>query len=242
MIAPPDLRQRSRELLLGRDVARLAMRSRRLRTLQHGTGAPVVLVPGYGATDAALAPLRRFLTRLGHDARPVGMGRISDDVPGQFPVVTERAAAIADETGRAVTLIGWSLGGVLSREAARDRPDAVERVVTFGTPVVGGPAYTAMGHRYDPAYLAEVQAAIAEREQTPITVPVTAFWSRNDGVVAPEACIDRTTPGVENVEVRATHVGMSLDPDVWAGIAIRLAADTASTARHTAHETARSTA
>ena len=50
------------------------------------------------------------------------------------------------------------------------------------------------------------------------------MFSRRDGVVAWQACIDRATPGVEHVEVSSTHIGMGVDPDVWAVVAERLAA------------------
>lgn len=53
--------------------------------------------------------------------------------------VLERHAA----TGKTISLIGWSLGGVLAREVARDLPELVDRVITMGTLVSGGPKYTA---------------------------------------------------------------------------------------------------
>ena len=133
------------------------------------------------------------------------------------------AADLADETDDQVVLVGWSIGGVLAREAAREQPDPVSRVVTFGTPVVGGPSYTALADRYTDERLAQIRALIEEREQQPIRVPTTAMWSRNDGVVNPVACIDRRSPDVEHVEVGSSHVGMGFDPDVWRTVADRVA-------------------
>jgi hypothetical protein len=49
------------------------------------------------------------------------------------------------------------------------------------------------------------------------------IFSRRDGIVAWEACLDRVSPNVEHVEVRSTHIGMGVDPDVWAVVAQRLA-------------------
>lgn len=98
-----------------------------------------------------------------------------------------------------MALVGWSMGGVLSRETARRRPDLVAQVITFGTPVLGGHAFA------------------------PIRVPITAMWSRRDGVVSPRACIDDFSPNVVNVEVSSTHLGMGIDPDVWLEVARRLA-------------------
>ncbi len=224
MLTPPSLTQRTRELLVGRDLVRFASRAPRLRALPRGDGRPVLVVSGLGATDVSLSPLRRFLRGLGHDARPAGLGRISDDVEELFPEIGRRCARLAQESGRPVAVVGWSIGGVLAREAARDHPAAVERVITFGTPVEGGPSYTALAGRYSADELGRIRCRIEERNRTAITVPVTSIWSRNDGIVTPEACIDRRTPTAEHVEVSSTHLGMGFDPDVWATVATRLAA------------------
>ena len=182
-----------------------------------------MLITGFGGTDRSLEPLRRVLRHLGHDARAVGLGRMDDDVEANFPQVGRRSERLAEETGRPVALIGWSIGGVLAREAARDHAASVRRVITFGTPIEGGPGYTALAGRYSDERLRAIRALIEERHETPITVPVTAIRSHNDGVVSTEACVDRRTPGAENIEVSGTHLGMSLDPDVWSVIAERLA-------------------
>lgn len=184
----------------------------------------MVLVPGLGAGDASMAPLRQFLQGLGHDARPAGLGRIHDDVAQLSRRLHDLVTRVRAETGRPVALVGWSLGGVLSREVARHEPSSVRRVITFGTPVVGGPAYSALAWRYHPDDLAAIRAVVDARNQVGIRVPVTAIWSRWDGIVSPQACIDRLTPQVEHVEVTSTHLGMGLDPDVWSAIAARLAA------------------
>ena len=223
MLAPPSLQQRSRELLIGRDILRLVVRSPTLRSLPRGDGGPVLLVPGFGATDASLLPLRRLLTSLGHDARPIRLGRMGDDIRALADRTIARAIDVHDETGRRPALVGWSIGGVVSREAARDRPDMIRRVVTFGSPTVGGPSYTALAGRYKPAELAAIRAEIDDRNRTPIAVPVTAIWSPNDGVVSPEACIDQVTPGAENLRVTSTHIGLGVDPNVWTIVAERLA-------------------
>ncbi len=222
-LRPPDVRQRSRELLLGADLARLLVRAPFLGSAPFGDGGPVLLVPGFGATDHSLALLGRFLRSRRHRVYSARLGRVGGDVPALAERLGERVARIAADAGRPVALVGWSIGGVLSREVARDRPDLVSRIVTFGTPVVGGPSYTALAGRYPPEMLAQVRQAIADRESTPIAVPITAIWSPNDGVVSPDACIDRHSPQVEHVKVRSTHIGMGFDPDVWSVVADRLA-------------------
>ena len=135
-------------------------------------------------------------------------------------------AGVASATRRPVAIVGWSLGGVLAREVARDRPDIVSQVITFGTPVVGGPSYTALSGYYSAERLAAIRAEIAGRNRRPIDVPVTAIWSPNDGIVTPEACIDERTAHAAHVTVSSTHLGMGIDPDVWAVVAQRLAGPT----------------
>lgn len=53
--------------------------------------------------------------------------------------------------------------------------------------------------------------------------PVTAVYSRRDGVVSWRACIDSLNPGVEHVEVSSTHAGLGFQPEVLAIVARRLA-------------------
>ena len=183
----------------------------------------MVLVPGLGGPDSSMAPLRRFLRAAGHDARSSGLGVSGPDVEAQAWRVIDRVERLARRSEDQVALVGWSIGGVISREVARERPDLVRRVVTFGSPAVGGPTHTAVGRWFGRERLEEISAAAEQRASTPIRVPLTAIRSRRDGVVAAPACIDDTTPGAENLLVTSTHLGMGLDPDVWRIVADRLA-------------------
>ena len=221
---PPSGWATAAEALAGFEVFRLAARTPTLLSMPRGDDDPVILTPGLGATDRSLFPLRRFLRDKGHHARSAGFGRIDANVPELAARLVDRTARLADERGRKVSLVGWSMGGILSREVARQRPDLVEQVITFGSPVIGGPSHTAMRRRYTAEQLRQAERAGAQRRRIPIDVPITAIWSRRDGVVSPNACIDRSSPNVENVEVSSSHLGMGIDPDVWAIVARRLAA------------------
>ena len=114
-------------------------------------------------------------------------------------------------------LIGWSLGGYICREAARDLPDIVDRVVTFGSPTKGGPKYTAAADffRKRGMDLDWIEEEVAARESNPIQQPITAIYSRSDGIVDWRACIDHHSPNVRHVEVNAAHLGMGFNPAVW---------------------------
>jgi len=110
----------------------------------------------------------------------------------------------------------------------------VARVVTLGTPVVGGLRATAIAglFRIQGWDLEEVARRVERANATPLRVPVTAIWSRRDGIVAWWACVDEATAGAENLEASSCHWGLGLDPDVLEAIVVALAGRRA--ARHRA--------
>ncbi len=192
----------------------------------RGNGEPVLVVPGFATDDGWTKRLRGFLKTIGYDAVGWGLGRNRGNVPELIPAVIQRAEHVANDRGRSVRLVGWSLGGYLAREVARERPELVERVVTLGAPVVGGPSYTASAPGYvRKGYdLEEIKETVLERELQPIAIPVFAIYSRTDGVVAWRACIDRfDNPLVEHHEVRSSHLGMVNSPRAFLLVADLLA-------------------
>jgi len=146
-----------------------------------------------------------------------------------MPRALARLEALAVEERQPIALVGWSLGGVIARELARLRPDLVRHVVTLGSPVVGGLRHTAIAGLFGIQgwNLAAVAELVEIARRTPIRVPVTAIWSRRDGIVAWQACVDRSTAQVENLEASSCHWGLGLDPDVLDAIAGRLGAGAA---------------
>src|ERR671918_264116 len=191
----------------------------------RGQGQPVLILPGYGVGDISTALLRGYLRLLGYRVRGWGLGRNSGDVAHVLPQVMKRVMSFARRTHQEVRLIGWSLGGYLAREAARERPDLVHQVITLGTPVIGGPKYTVVAHvlRRRGIDIDAIEAAIELRNRISLTTPITAIYSRTDAVVAWGACIDHQTSNMEHIEVRATHFGLGFSPDVYQIIAQRLA-------------------
>jgi pimeloyl-ACP methyl ester carboxylesterase len=182
----------------------------------------VVTVPGLGANDASLAPLRTRLRRDGHHTHGWGQGLNTGDVEQSVSRTAELVTTLAAAHDEQVILVGWSLGGLIAREVARDRPHLVERVITFGTPLEG-PRYTSVSWLYGADRTAEIESSIVERRTVPIGVPITAIYSTRDGIVDWRSCIDRHNTDVEHLEVSSSHLGMSLDPDVWQIVADRLA-------------------
>jgi pimeloyl-ACP methyl ester carboxylesterase len=181
----------------------------------------VILLPGFGAGPRSLRVMEAFLRRRGHRVRDWGLGRNT----GEAKQLRMRLEHIVEESLRRhdepVVLVGWSLGGFIAREYAREHPNEVRKVVTLGSPVIGGPRYTATAkwYRSQGHDLDELERAVAERYATPLRVPVTAIYSKRDGIVAWRACIDRWSPEVRHVEVDETHVGLGFAPRVLATIA-----------------------
>ena len=222
---PPGLRLALSELTAGTQAYRLVTARRRLRSAPHApvAGSLVIDVPGWGAPETLTAPLRRYLRSLGYDAQGWGFGRNRGDVRGDVRRLEKHVAARAAEHGP-LSLVGWSLGGVIVREVARRRPDLVSQVVTFGTPIVGGTTHTVGARMTGHPASTQLEAYVERRDREhPLAVPVTVILSRRDGVVSWLSCLDHHSPRAEHVEVRSTHLGMVLDPDVWLTIAERLA-------------------
>jgi pimeloyl-ACP methyl ester carboxylesterase len=196
-----------------------------LASQPRGQGQRILVLPGYGAGDGSTSVLRTYLGFLGYRPRGWGLGRNRGDDPELIPRVLARLSALVAREGSPIGIIGWSLGGVLAREAARERPDAVSQIITLGSPVVGGPKYTAIAETYRRrgVDLDAVEAEIEERNARPLETPVTAVYSRSDAVVAWKACVDRHGRNVDHVEVRTTHLGLGFSSEVYQIIAQRLA-------------------
>ena len=190
----------------------------------RGDGHPVIVYPGLLAGDRSTGVLRRFLARLGYAVIPSGIKRNLGPRDGVLEALRDGLLAARREHRRKVSLIGWSLGGVYARELAKEYPEDVRQVVTMGTPFTGHPKATNAwriyefftGHRIGTPELHEPL-----REPPP--VPTTSIFSRTDGVVSWQCCVEKEGPAAENIEVEASHLGMGFNPMVLYAVADRLA-------------------
>ena len=197
-----------------------------LFTAPRGDGRKIVLLPGFTSPELAMQPLASYLKFLGYDAATWGLGINGGDVDGlteEFGIGVERMAR-ADCAP--VTLIGWSLGGVIARETARLFPISVREIITMGSPLIGGPKYTSVGAIYARLNQLDMDAfeeEIHERNLLGLTQPITAIYSKSDGVVGWKAAIDVYNDQTNHIEVRSTHFGLGVNSKVW-----RIVADTLS--------------
>lgn len=185
---------------------------------QRGNLEPVMVLPGFMSDDSSTLVLRSYLRSINYRVYAwkggVNRGKMLDHLPRTI----ERVEQISRDTGQRVRLVGWSRGGIIAREVARDRPELVDRVVTIGTPVKGGMSVSSIAQwvrRETGLHPDEVSNILRERHRRPISVPVRAMYSRSDGVVAWRACIDDRTANIRHVEVRGSHTGMGTNVEVF---------------------------
>ncbi|QWG22006.1 alpha/beta hydrolase [Bradyrhizobium sediminis] len=192
----------------------------------RGDGHPVLLLPGFLASDLSMAPMRRYLRELGYDAQAWRMGRNLGGVSRMRTALRSRLAEIHAATGRKVSIVGWSLGGVYARDLALQVPDMVRSVVTLGSPFANDVTATNATRLYealsgegvedDP----ELRAAISGD----LPVPATSIYSRTDGIVNWRTCLLRPSDIAENIEVHfASHIGLGVNPAALWAVADRLA-------------------
>jgi len=204
------------------EIGRLALAAPGRARLPKGSST-VFLIPGWMAPEISMEPLRLFLKSLGYEARHWGLGTNAGDPMRHRERMVEIVSRAAVQQGRSVALVGWSLGGVIARETARRVPKSVSGIVTYGTPVIGGPTYTIAAKAWGPAQCQQISSRLQELDSTfPIQVPIAAIFARTDEIVSWPACIDRISPKVTHLEVHSPHIAMGFDPAVWGTIARQL--------------------
>jgi pimeloyl-ACP methyl ester carboxylesterase len=214
--------------LLGEAEAVLAPRPREvprdLREALPGDGRPVLVFPAFLAGDWQTEPLREFLTGKGYAVYGWELGANIGPTAFTLKGMARRLDEIREANrGAKVTLIGHSLGGVLARELAKMRPDAVRQVIVLASPIhkptasVLEPLYEALS-----VFHSDDAESLEARLNEPPTVPVTAIYTRTDGVIAWESSLEAAGPRRENVEVSGPHMTMARNFEAWRIILDRL--------------------
>jgi hypothetical protein len=198
-----------------------------LATAPRGDGHGVLVLPGLLASDTSTVPLRRFLGLLGYDVRGWDLGRNRGPTEEVLAGLPRALLAHARRTGGPVSLVGWSLGGVFARELARQQPRRVRQVITLGSPFALTDPRQSHAHgpyqRFSHLHADGERVPTREQRARPIDVPSTSVYSRRDGIVTWQACVEPETVLHENIEVRCSHLGFGVDPATLWLIADRLA-------------------
>ncbi|MDE2435423.1 MAG: alpha/beta fold hydrolase [Sphingomonadales bacterium] len=200
-----------------------------LAQLPHGDRHPVLVLPGFLASDTSTLPLRRLLKDLGYDAYGWGLGRNVRVDLERVHAMEHLLLDIYNTTGRKVSIVGWSLGGVFARELAKLQPDAVRQVISLGSPIHDDRRHTNASRLFEFLNGKEPEPVrkghFTGLHQAP-PVPTTSILTKTDGVVHWRGSVQHPQPEnalVENIEVHASHCGLGVNPSVMVAIADRLA-------------------
>jgi pimeloyl-ACP methyl ester carboxylesterase len=171
-------------------------------------GPPVLVIPGFLATDRTTMEIRRALARAGWRSYPWMLGMNGGAKANTMDLLAERVAAIqAESGGKPVVIVGWSLGGMFARELACRHPDKVRAVVTLGSPFSGNLKHnTNVRGFYEWIAGHDVNVPPFERFGHKPPVPTLAIWSRKDGIVAPSAARGLKHESDKAIEIAAGHM------------------------------------
>mgnify|MGYP003707195583 CR=1 FL=1 len=190
-----------------------------------GDGHPVLALPGFLASDLSMVPMRRYLRELGYDAHAWRMGRNLGGLARMRDALRGRLAEIHAATGRKVSLVGWSLGGVYARDLALQAPDLVRCVLTLGSPFANDVRATNATRLYEALSGERVEDNLELRDAIAgdLPVPASSIYSRSDGIVNWRTCLLRPSDRAENIEVLfASHIGLGVNPAALWAVADRL--------------------
>jgi pimeloyl-ACP methyl ester carboxylesterase len=196
-----------------------------LRRAAKGDGHHVLVMPGLGGSDLSTRILRAFLRRLGYYVHAWRLGRNLGPTDHIIDGLGERFGSLSTD-GR-ITLIGHSMGGIYARELARRAPHRVRQVVTLGSPVTwrrGARSNVSGVYRtLSPLHSERVRDAPADYGPSLPAVPLTAIFTKRDGVVPWRSCVFTPDDRHECIEVRGSHTGLIHNAAALLVIADRLA-------------------
>ena len=208
----------------------------------RGDGAPVIVIPGFLGSDTYLMEMYHWLRRIGYRSYYSRIGRNADCPELLTQRLFETMDRASQETGRKLRLIGHSLGGLLGRSAAVQRPDQVAQVVSLASPfrdIRAHPVVLAAAglvrrrvHARQRQAGAVVQGecytdacpcsfATSLRNELPESVRRAAIYTKTDGVVDWRSCVEEDES--LNIKVNSTHIGLAFNPQVYRRVAKLLA-------------------
>lgn len=195
--------------------------------LPKGDGHGVLVLPGFMATDQSTIPLRSLLADLGYEAVGWNLGRNVRVNNARIEEMIACVDRLHEFTGRPISIVGWSLGGVFARELAKMAPHKVRQVISLGSPISDDRNHSNArklfeyfnGHEPEPMQ----QGKFRDLGKAP-PVPTTSILTRGDGVVHWRGSVQQDDHEYcENIEVVASHCGLGVNPAAVYAIADRLA-------------------
>ncbi len=201
-----------------------------LQTTPKGDGHPVLVLPGFLASDFSTKLMRTFLKSRNYHSYGWKLGRNlgkhSDPLTGCGPAIIQRLQDIYHKHDEKVTVIGWSLGGIYARELARIHPEMVRQVISMGSPFCNNQRANHATKIFESTSgykLSDMCPQLLKIMPTPPPVPSTSIYSKSDGITAWQCCIEQESDLTQNIEVVCSHMGYGHHPAVMWALADRLA-------------------
>jgi hypothetical protein len=178
--------------------------------------------------------LPAFLKFKGYQTYGWGLGRnLGTEIVGGKNVVSDalinRVLELSLKHDKKVSLVGWSLGGILAREVARLLPDYVRQVITLGSPFNGPDGSASLAAKLFGMINGDIMNSNPQAMLNmllPPPVPTSSIYSRTDGVAHWQACLNQRIhicDQAENIEVKGSHLGLGHNHQVIWIVANRLA-------------------
>lgn len=197
-----------------------------LSALQRGDGHSVMVLPGFLATNTSTVPMRRLLSNLGYDVHGWESGRNVKVNEAMLRSLEGQLARLNDESGGKVSIIGWSLGGVLAREVAKLHSDRVRQVISLGSPLSNNRNFSSVTRIFEMLNGKEpelIQDGRFDQLHVAPPVPTTSILTKTDGIVHWHASVQEAGEHPsENIVVHASHCGLGVNPSVMIALADRL--------------------
>jgi pimeloyl-ACP methyl ester carboxylesterase len=202
-----------------------------LQSAPRGDGQQVLIIPGFTANDSTTKVLRSYLKHLGHVPLGWDQGTNMGFKKKTFESLISHLEQLLDTHDEKISLIGQSLGGIMARELSKLFPERIRQVITLGSPFADSKGTgSVLKGLYD--YFNPPEAETKSDQTRQITsqlykctsVPLTAIYSKFDGIVNWRSCTQRQGHvQVENIDVGGSHSGMGVNPRALYAIADRLA-------------------
>jgi pimeloyl-ACP methyl ester carboxylesterase len=187
----------------------------------RGDGHGVLVLPALGCGDRYTARVREFLNMLGYAAYGWSLGVNIGPTKRLLAGSVHRLVELSDQHGP-ISIVGFSMGGMFARLLAKRLPDRVRQIITVCSPI-HDPANNFWLPLQSLAWLRDSPELrrLAEEVEEPPSVPCTAIYSRDDGLVNWSACLDPASPQ-DDVEIAGAHVLIARNPQVMKVFAERL--------------------
>lgn len=188
-----------------------------------GNGQALIVVPGLLSSNFATTILRKYLNKIGFIAfgwqNGINLGRLES-----LESIQKQVENTVSQSNQKVILIGWSMGGIFAREVAKVQPNLIKKVITIGSPFADITAPNHAKWAYD-LFNDEhtIDQNIVNQIYLPADVPTIALYSKTDGMVPWEACMEiKESETHKNIEISSSHFGMGANPNVLKIVATNL--------------------